>query len=103
MIEPPVVSIHIPVPMRKLVGGCDEVTVSGDTVGEALHALERTYPKTAGSILRSNGQLQPSVDVYLGPTSIRGLNGMETPINTEEVISIVPRRTRVVEGEVSVG
>jgi molybdopterin converting factor small subunit len=103
MTDSPVVSIHIPPSLRLRVDGHEEVTVSGDTVGEALHALEHAYPGMAGTILRSNGQLQPSVDVYLGATSIRALEGVATVIATEEVISIVPRKTRVVEGEISVG
>ncbi len=103
MADSPVVSIHVPPSLRLRVDGHDEVTVSGDTVGEALHALEHAYPGMSGTILRSNGQLQPSVDVYLGPTSIRALEGVATAITTEEVISIVPRKTRVVEGEISVG
>lgn len=103
MIDAPVVSIHIPPPLRSLAEGHDEVTASGETVGEALHALEHAYPGLTGKVLRSNGQLQPSVDVYLGPTSIRALDGVATPITNEETISIVPRTTRVVEGEISVG
>ncbi|MFC5302196.1 hypothetical protein [Azospira restricta] len=103
MIDAPVVSIHIPPPLRPLVEGHEEVTVSGETVGEALHALEHAYPVLTGKVLGNNGQLQPSVDVYLGPTSIRALNGAETPITTEETISIVQRTTRVVDGEISVG
>lgn len=103
MIESPVVSIHIPPPLREQVDGHHEVTASGDTVGEALHALEHAYPSLAGKIMRSNGQLQPSVDVYLGATSIRALAGTATAITTEEVISIVPRSARVTEGEISVG
>lgn len=103
MIESPVVSIHIPQALRTLVDGHEEVTASGDTVGEALHALEHTYAGLTGKVLRSNGQLQPSIDVYLGAISIRALDGMATPIVGEEVISIVPRTTRVVEGEISVG
>lgn len=103
MIESPVVSIHIPPALRGLVDGHEEVIASGDTVGEALHALEHAYPGLAGKILRSNGQLQPSVDVYLGAVSIRARDGVATPITVEEVISVVPRTTRVVEGEISVG
>lgn len=103
MVESPVVSIHIPVPLRRLIGGHAEVTASGDTVADALHALEHAYPRLAGKIVRSNGQLQPAFDVYLGATSIRALNGVATPIDSEEVISIVPRTTRVIEGEISVG
>lgn len=103
MIESPVVSIHIPAPLRALVDGHDEVTVCGDTVGDALHALEHAHPGLAGRVLRSNGQLQDSVNVYLGAISIRARDGVATPITTEEVISIVPRTTRVIEGEISVG
>jgi len=103
MIESPVVSIHIPPSLRALADGHEEVTTSGDTVGDALLALEHAYPGLAGRIVRSNGQLQPEVDVYLGAISIRALDGTATPITVEETISIVPRTTRVVEGEISVG
>ncbi|MDQ5905891.1 MAG: sulfur-carrier protein [Pseudomonadota bacterium] len=103
MIESPVVSIHIPLPLRRLVDGREEVTASGDTVADALHALEHAYPRLAGRIIRSNGQLQPAFDVYLGAMSIRAMNGVATPIEGQEVISIVPRTTRVIEGEISVG
>lgn len=103
MIDAPVVSIHIPPSLRQYAGGHEEVTSSGETVGEALLALANAYPALAGKVLRSNGQLQPSVDVYLGPTSIRALDGVATAIEIEEIISIVPRTTRVVEGEISVG
>lgn len=103
MIESPVVSIHIPPPMRRWSNGHDEVTTSGDTVGEALLALEHTCPLLAGKVLSSTGQLQPSIDVYLGAISIRARQGIDTPIAGEEVISIVPRTTRVVDGDISVG
>ncbi|MBW7902808.1 MAG: molybdopterin synthase sulfur carrier subunit [Rhodocyclaceae bacterium] len=103
MIDAPVVSIHIPPALRALADGREEVTASGDTVGEALQALEHVYPALAGRILGRNGQLQPSVDVYLGAVSIRACDGIATPIGGEEVISIVPRTTRVVAGEISVG
>lgn len=103
MIDSPVVSVHIPPPLRALADGHDEVTASGDTVGEVLHALEHAYPAMTGKVLGNNDQLQPSVDVYLGAISIRALNGAATPITTEETISIVPRTTRVIDGEISVG
>lgn len=103
MIESPVVSIHVPPALRTWVEGHEEVTASGDTVGDALHALEHVFPAIAGKVLLSNGQLQPFFDVYLGATSIRTLAGLATPIGGEEVISIIPRRTRVGEGEISVG
>jgi molybdopterin converting factor small subunit len=89
--------------IRRWVEGRAEVTASGETVREALCALEHAYPGLAGQVLRSNGQLQPAIDVYLGAVSIRAREGTDTAIATEEVISIVPRTTRVVDGDISVG
>ncbi len=103
MIEAPVVSIHLPPALRTLAGGHEEVTASGETVGDALLALEHAYPALTGRILHGSGQLHPSVDVYLGAVSIRAREGIATPIGGEEVISVVPRTTRVVDGEISVG
>lgn len=103
MIESPVVSIHLPPPMRPMAGGKDEVTASGDTVADAVHALEHSYPGLAGTILRSNGDLQPSIDIYLGATNIRELEGSATPIGNEERISIVARSEHYAHGELSIG
>ncbi len=103
MIEPPVVSIHIPPPLRMFTAGRDEVTASGETVADVLHGLEHAYPGLAGRILLSNGQLQPAIDVYLGATSIRLLEGPATRIACEELISIVSRPPHRADGEISVG
>lgn len=103
MVEAPVVSIHLPPPLRVYAGGRVEVTASGDTVAEALHALEHSHPGLTGRILRSNGQLLPSLDVFLGAISIRQLEGPATPIIGEEVISIVTRNAGDAHGDVSIG
>ena len=103
MLEAPVVSIHIPPALRAYVDGKDEVTASGETVADALHALEHSHPEMTGRILRSNGQLLPSIEVYLGATRISQLDGPATPIAGEEIISIVPRTASEVHGDVSIG
>jgi len=103
MLDAPVVSIHIPPALRTYVDGKDEVTASGETVAEALHALEHSHPEMAGRILRSNGQLLPSLDVYLGAISIAQLDGPATPIAGEEIISIVPRTLNETHGDLSIG
>lgn len=103
MLDAPVVSIHIPPALRAYADGKDEVTASGETVAEALHALEHSHPEMSGRILRSNGQLLPSLEVYLGATSISQLDGTATPIAGEEIISIVPRAVSEAHGDVSIG
>ena len=55
--ELPVVTVHIPPLLRPLAGGNEEVTASGDTVGEVLEAVRRIDAiqelPSAGARLRS--------------------------------------------------
>jgi len=88
--ESPVVTVHIPPLLRPCVGGHDEVTASGDTVGEVLEAVGHEYPDFRNKVLLANGSLVAGLTVYLGPTSVRKLQGLATPVQMEELVSIVP-------------
>jgi molybdopterin converting factor small subunit len=90
MFDSPVVSVHIPQVLRGYAGGHDEITASGDTVGEVIDALGHEYPAIRSYLISAAGELQPAVAVFLGPRSVRELQGLATPIALEEVLSIVP-------------
>lgn len=90
MFDSPVVSVHIPQALRAFAGGHDEITASGDTVGEVIDALGHEYPAIRSSLISAGGELQPGVAVFLGARSVRELQGLATPIDQEEVLSIVP-------------
>lgn len=90
MLDAPVVTIHIPEPLRRLTGGADEVTVSGETVADALAALEREHPGILAHLLDAQGEVGPGMDLYLGAEPIRDLDGLATPIMAEELLAIVP-------------
>lgn len=87
--ESPVVTVHIPPLLRCYVDGHDEVTASGDTVGEILEAVSHEYPDFRSKVLRSDGSLVAGLAVYLGPTSVGHLQGLATPVQMEELVSIV--------------
>lgn len=89
MFDSPVVSVHIPPSLRAYVGGHDEVTASGDTVGEVLDAVGHEYPGIRPYLVSPEGGLSPGVAVYLGGNSVRDLQGLATPVDLEEVVSIV--------------
>lgn len=89
MIESPVVSIHIPVPLRPLADGAEEVTVSGDNVGEALVALGHEHPAVLDRVLDPGGHLRPYMNVYVRGINVVTLDGLETPLNSEDVLSII--------------
>ena len=90
MFDSPVVSIHIPAALRAFAGGHGEITASGDTVGELLDALGHEFPEIRSRLLSEQGSLLPGFAVYLGGISVRELQGMATPIEQEELLSIVP-------------
>ncbi len=90
MFDSPVVSIHIPQALRGFAGGHHEITASGDTVGDVIDALGHEYPAIRSYLISMSGELQPGVAVFLGPRSVRELQGLATPIDQEEVVSIVP-------------
>lgn len=89
MIDAPVVSVHIPPTLRPLAGGHDEITASGDTVGEVLDAVWHTYPGMRSALFDSDGQLAAGLVLYLGGRSVRGTGELATPVGLEEVLSIV--------------
>jgi len=88
--ESPVVTVHIPPLLRPHVEGHDEVTASGDTVGEVLEAVGHEYPGFRSKVLLDDGNLVSGLAVYLGATSVRNLQGLATPVQMEELVSIVP-------------
>jgi molybdopterin converting factor small subunit len=90
MFDSPVVSVHIPLALRAFSGGHDEIMASGDTVGEVLVAVGHEFPAIRDYLMSPGGDLQPGVAVFLGPRSIREMQGLATPIDLEEVLSIVP-------------
>ena len=90
MFDSPVVSIHIPTDLRSYAGGHDEITASGDTVGELFDALCHEYPAIRAHLIAASGELAPGFAVYLGSHSIRDLAGLATPVEQEELLSIVP-------------
>lgn len=87
--ESPVVTVHIPPLLRCHVAGHDEVTASGDTVGEVLEAVGHEYPALRSQLLGNDGKLLAGLAVYLGPTSVGSLQGLATPVQMEELVSIV--------------
>lgn len=89
MIDSPVLSVRIPLAWRPLVAGREEVTASGDNVGEILESVCHEYPALHARLFGGDGQLQPGFVIFLGARNVRELAGLETPIGLEEVMTLV--------------
>ncbi|HEY1734048.1 MAG TPA: ubiquitin-like small modifier protein 1 [Acidimicrobiales bacterium] len=84
------VSVRIPTQLRTLTAGTGEVEVDGSTVGEALKALDASYPGFAERLFDDAGQLRRFVNVFLADEDVRFLDGLATPVTAGQTISVVP-------------
>jgi len=90
MPESPAVLVRIPTPLRSYTAGADMVAVNGDNVADALAALGRQHPGILDRVLDSRGELRQFVNVYLGSANIRTLEGLGTPLETDDILAIIP-------------
>ncbi|HUZ08586.1 MAG TPA: ubiquitin-like small modifier protein 1 [Acidimicrobiales bacterium] len=84
------VSVRIPTQLRSLTGGSGEVAVEGSTVGEVLKALDTVHPGFAGRLFDDGGGLRRFVNVFLADEDVRFLQGLSTPVEEGQTLSIVP-------------
>jgi molybdopterin synthase sulfur carrier subunit len=84
------VVVRIPSQLRPLTGGHREIVVTAATVRESLDALEARHPGVRERILDPDGQLRRFVNIFLADRDIRFLDGLDTPVGDDEVVSVVP-------------
>lgn len=83
-------TIRIPTPLRSYTGGNAEVHVEAATVQEALQALGQEHDGILERILAEDGGLRRFVNLYVGSRNIQSLDGLETRLDDDAVIAIVP-------------
>ena len=82
--------IRIPTPLRSLTDGAAEVAVEGIDVSSALRALGRRHEGILERVLDENGSLRPFVNVFVGSTNLRELDGLATRLSEGDVLAIIP-------------
>jgi molybdopterin converting factor small subunit len=82
--------IKLPSPFRSYTQGLLEVPVQGKTTGEAMQALVSLYPALKPHLFNSQDNLRPFVNLFLGETNIKDLQGLETRLEDGDVLRLVP-------------
>jgi sulfur-carrier protein len=83
------VSVKIPTQLRSATEGESLATVEGGTVGEVLDALYVRYDELRSRIAEDGG-LRRFVNVYIGGEDIRFLDGLDTPVQDGDEVTILP-------------
>ncbi|MFL5471750.1 MAG: molybdopterin-synthase adenylyltransferase MoeB [Gemmatimonadales bacterium] len=84
------VTVSIPTPLRGFTAGQDTIQLSGQTVGEVLDGLLAAHVGLKRHLLQDDGRLRNFVNLYLNETDIRHLSSTATPVQSGDVLTIVP-------------
>ena len=82
--------LRIPTPLRSLAGGSSRLEVRASTVREALENVGREHTQLLPRLLNDEGELRSFVNVFLGSTNIRQLDGLDTAVSERDVLAILP-------------
>ena len=89
------VTVRVPTTLRTLTAGASEVEVTGAKVSEVLDNLESAHPGFAQRLLDDDGALRRFVNVFVADDDVRFLDGLDTPVEDGQTVSIIPRSPRL--------
>ncbi|MFJ6797368.1 MoaD/ThiS family protein [Streptomyces sp. NPDC091268] len=84
------VTIQLPAVFHALTGGRRQLTGTGGNIRDVLHGLDRECPGVLDRIMDGEGSVKRYVNVYRNDTDIRTFDGLETKVENQDVIWIVP-------------
>jgi len=84
------VTVYVPTPLRKVTGGQSKLTASGRTVRELLDGLERTHSGIRQQLCDEMGEVRSFINIFVNGTEIRQLEGLSTPVQDGDEVSIIP-------------
>ncbi len=84
------VTVRVPTTLRTLTAGASEVEVTGAKVSEVLDNLESAHPGFAQRLLDDDGALRRFVNVFVADDDVRFLDGLDTPVEDGQTVSIIP-------------
>ena len=83
-------NVRVPAMLRPTVGGERSVAASGDTLRELISNVDQRHPGFAGQLLEPTGEQRRFVNIYINDEDVRYLNGLDTPLEESDVVSILP-------------
>ena len=82
--------VRIPSPLRKLTGGEAVVVVDGADLRTVVTNLDAEHPGLGERLLDGDGGLRRFVNVFVRDEDVRFQEGLDTPVEESDTVSIVP-------------
>lgn len=83
-------SLLVPSSFRQFTGTEKHLSVTGQTVGEALADATHRFPGLKPHLYGETGQLRGFVSIFVNSTNVRDLLGFDTRVVNGDRIAIVP-------------
>jgi len=84
------VSILVPAALRAYTERQAEIEVAGSTAGEAIADLAAKCPDIRKHIYKDDDSLRDFINVFIGDTNIKELDGLKTQIKDGDTVMLVP-------------
>lgn len=84
------INVRIPPPLRKLTNNQDTVEVFGNTVSDVISNLNEKYNGIHERLCDENGNIRRFINIFLNDEDIRFLREKETPVYSNDELSIIP-------------
>src|SRR5262245_21642065 len=84
------VSVYIPTPFRRATNNRDRVSVDASDMRGLLDQLEGTWGGLKGLVRDERGEVHAHVNIYVNSEAIEALQGLATPLNDGDEVSIIP-------------
>ncbi len=82
--------VIIPTPLRQYAGKQEAIDLQAKTIGELLTQLTTQHSDLRRHLYTDDGKLRSFVNVYLNDEDVRYLQKENTPVQENDVVSIVP-------------
>ena len=83
-------TVRIPTVLQGLVEGSSEVEVPAGRLGDIIEGLTGSYPELGERLVDEEGNLRRFVNVFVAEEDIRFLDGLDTPVSSGQVVTILP-------------
>jgi molybdopterin synthase sulfur carrier subunit len=86
----PIITIHVPGPLREYCAGAAQLSVSAHTVRAALEGLERSQSALYRNLCDETGTVRRHLNVFVNSDNVRDLDGVDTTLTPGDVVTILP-------------
>ena len=84
------VTLDVPGPLQKYCGGGSAVEMKAPSVRALLAQLEWRHPTLYRCICDETGAVRRHINIFVNTNHIRDREGLDTPLETGDVVSILP-------------